>query len=82
MTMKYHFESENSCADALFQRDQDNFNKKDEQMSHQFFQLLKSTSANLSDNEEDETETVFTMTVIMISTVMISISTDEHNRIE
>ena len=51
-------------------------------MFHQFFQLLKSISANLFGNEKNETEAVFTMTVIMTSTVMMSISTDKHNRIE
>ena len=30
MTMKYYFESENSCADALFWRNQDNLDEKNE----------------------------------------------------
>ena len=51
-------------------------------MFHQFFQLLKSIFANLSDNEEDGTEAVFTMTVTIIFIVMMSISTDECNKIE
>ena len=51
-------------------------------MFHQFFQLLKLTSTNLSDNEEDETEAVLTMTIIMIFTVMMSIFINKHNRIE
>ena len=51
-------------------------------MSHQFFQLLKSTSASLFDNEENRTEVVLTMAVTMTPTVMMPISTDKHNRIE
>ena len=51
-------------------------------MSHQFFQLLKSISASLSDNEENETEAVLTMAVTMIFIIMTSIFTDEHNRIK
>ena len=51
-------------------------------MFYQFFQLLKSTSANLFNNEKDETEAVLTMTIIITFTVMMSISTDECNKIE
>ena len=82
MTMKYYPESENSCADTLFWRNQDNPDEKDEQMSHWFFQLLKSISANLPDNEEDRTEAVLTMAIIITSIVMTPISTDECNRIK
>ena len=82
MTIKYHLRSENNCVDALSWRDQNNLNKKNEQMSHQFFQLLKSISASLFNNEKDRTEAVLTMAVIITSTVMTSISTDECNRIE
>ena len=80
--MKYHSELKNSCADALFWRDQNNSDEKDEWMFHQFFQLLKSTFASLSDNEENRTEAVFTMAVIIALIIMISIFTDKHNRIE
>ena len=82
MTMKYHSGLKNSHTNTLSQRNQDNPNKKNEQMSHQFFQLLKSTSASLFGNEKDRTEAVLTMAVIMTSTVMMSISTDECNRIK
>ena len=51
-------------------------------MSHQFFQLLKSISANLSGNKEDRTEAVLTIAVIMTLTVMTPIFTDKCNRIE
>ena len=82
MIMKYHSELKNSCTDALSQKDQDNSNKKNEWMFHQFFQLLKSTSASLLSNEENETEAVLTMAITITPTVMTSIFTDEHNRIE
>ena len=82
MTMKYHSKSENSYANALFWRNQNNSNEKDEWMSHQFFQLLKSISANLFDNEEDGTEAVLTMAVIIAFTVTMPIFTDECNRIK
>ena len=82
MIMKYHFKSENSCADALSQKNQNNSDEKNEQMFQQFFQLLKSISASLSGNEKDRTEAVLTMTVIMTSTVMTSIFTDKCNRIK
>ena len=80
--MKYHFKLKNSYADTLSQRDQNNLNKKNEQMSHQFFQLLKSISASLFNNKEDRTEAVLTMAVIIIFTVMMSIFIDKCNRIE
>ena len=51
-------------------------------MSHQFFQLLKSTSASLFGNEKNRIEAILTMTVIMIFTVMTSIFTNKHNRIK
>ena len=51
-------------------------------MFYQFFQLLKLISASLSDNEKDETEAVLTMTIIIALTVMMSIFTDECNRIK
>ena len=51
-------------------------------MFHQFFQLLKSTSASLFDNEENRTETVLTMAIIIALTVMMLIFTNELNRIE
>ena len=82
ITMKYYSESENNCADTLFWRNQNNLNEKDEWMFHWFFQLLKSISASLSDNEKDRTEAVLTMTVIMTFIIMTSISTDKYNRIK
>ena len=82
MTIKYHFKSENSYVNALFWRDQDNSDEKNEWMSHWFFQLLKPISASLFSNKENETEAVLTMAVIMIFTVMMPIFTDECNRIE
>ena len=51
-------------------------------MFYWFFQLLKLISASLSGNEEDETEAVLIITVIMIFTVMTPISTDKCNRIK
>ena len=51
-------------------------------MSHQFFQLLKSISASLSDNEENKTETVLTMIIIIIFTVITSVFINEYNKIE
>ena len=51
-------------------------------MSHQFFQLLRLTSTSLSD-EEDRTEAVLTMTVMVTSIVtMPTPATNEHNEIE
>ena len=51
-------------------------------MSHQFFQLLRSTSVSLSD-EEDSTEAVLTMTVTVASIMTTSIpATDECNETE
>ena len=82
MTMKYCSESKNSHIDALFWRDQNNLNEKDEWMSHWFFQLLKPTSASLFDDEENGTEAVLTMAVTMAPTVTTSIFTNEFNRIE
>ena len=51
-------------------------------MSHQFFQLLKSISASLFDNEKDRTEAVLTMAVIITFIVTTSISTNKCNEIE
>ena len=51
-------------------------------MSHQFFQLLKSTFTSLSDDEEDRTEVVLTITVIITLIITILIFTNELNRIE
>ena len=82
MIIKYYFKSENSCADVLFQRDQNNPDKKDKWMFHQFFQLLKLTSANLSGNEENRIKAILTMIVIIASTVTMPISTNEYNRIK
>ena len=82
MTMKYHSESKNNCADALSQKNQDNLNEKDEWTFHQFFQLLRPISASLSD-EEDRTEAVLTMTVTVTFTVtMPTPATNECNEIE
>ena len=80
--MKYCPELKNNHADILSWRNQDNSDEKDKQMFHWFFQLLKLISASLSDNEENGTEAVLTIAVIMAFTVMMSIFTDEHNRIE
>ena len=51
-------------------------------MFYLFFQLLKSTSANLSDNKKDKTEAVLIMTVIITFTVIILIFTDKYNKIK
>ena len=51
-------------------------------MFHQFFQLLKSISANLFNNEKDRTEAVLTMIIIITFTVMTSIFTDKYNKIK
>ena len=43
---------------------------------------MKLTSVNLSDNKKDGTEAVLIIVIIIIWTIMMSISTDEHNRIK
>ena len=82
MTMRYHLELKNSYADVLFWRNQNNSNEKDEWMFHQFFQLLKLIFTNLF-NEEDRTEAVLTMTIMVtfIMTTLISVI-NECNEIE
>ena len=82
MTIKYHSELENSCIDALFWKNQNNPDEKNEQIFHWFQQLLKSTSVNLSDNEKDEIKAVLIIIIIITFIVMISIFTNKHNRIK